>query len=1296
MKKQLFIFVFIIGFSMFLSSLVLATSYTVTIHAADPYDGYLRDWNIFDIDPSGTYVGGGVWTAGTPLMTSYFYSGATWSVNLNEGIYYLVIGQSGGPSYGTYSGEISINGVNLTFTGADVNNAIEFTVPLVTNQSNTTVCTDSDGGLNYYVKGTIDTVIPEGLTSEDYCPYPNTNPLILMEHFCSPYTSYQGNYTNKFYTCPYGCSNGACLGDGSTLACTDSDGGKNYNVKGSVTAGEFSMTDNCVDSGSILEWYCESNKFKNAYRLCLSGTCSNGACIGTAPVCGNDVCEPNEISCFDDCGWFITYTNEPVQLSYMGTDYSFNLLACGYISSVSAITITVSYDGIPVTLQILKGRTNTLPNGLKVTVNDIYCPLDNAGSNANITISSDTAVCEDSDGGKNYYTRGTITGTVIPEWVVLHDMCYLIETNGTSTAVANCTGDDYRCKLNENWCEGSSYSYEQYHCPYGCKDGACMNETEITCTDSDGGLNYFFKGNTSITTNGYLSSYRIDTCYSWYPYPYTNTSTYTTKTSCTGDNCFLDESKCLNNAIQTYQYHCPYGCSNGACLPEPEKCINHDECSQACDSITNFHWSGSKSNSWTGSCPSMVYGCMSGDCGIGQCNSTTGECFCQRTNVVDIYGNVCPSGTTCGDDLYCHAIMTCTDSDGGYDKYVQGTCTDSKGTVHTEECWSSEGQEGVSEWTCQMGPPDGKTPTGTCLVDRSYPQSFCSYGCRDGACLKQLPSTEFMTVVLGEDFYVSQTSSTPYMWRLAEYDESYLSYNGGGAGCSSTGKCSISLKFKALKEGTTKIILDKVNTNNNSTVEIKYVYVTIEDMIDYDLFINTDKYVYSHGDTVNIVATLTGEPNIDFSNAFVQFKLTLPDNTNVFLTPSRVGFVSAGCLQSETQGAYSCEQKSSYSFAASYTITQGSPIGIYKANVETRIGIASRSASTSFKVESDYADYVDIFISPESQTTTIGSPVSYRVTLRDKHSDRSRNYAYEIAISNLPYNTIYPVIVALPGGASTSFDINVFPSSVSTEKGIKTTTETIGVEDLNEYRQSSTTGAFILTSYPIVSGGGSGSIETVPIEVASFRFSVSATLSDDHTVKDSDSAVLYVKYSDVQEPPDFPEEEIVTDYLREGWNLLNLPGKGTSFVDTTCSLQRKPFAYVYLHDQRRYVSIQEAAMTMGIEPLFEYVSIHPLWIYSYENCEISVKVSKYATYSGMSIIEGWNMIGTTQDMVGETMNSIKGSCEFEKIYMWNSDSQNWVKISGNDLIEKISNGIVVKASSECNLKKNSIQPPIIS
>ena len=692
---------------------------------------------------------------------------------------------------------------------------------------------------------------------------------------------------------------------------------------------------------------------------------------------------------------------------------------------------------------------------------------------------------------------------------------------------------------------------------------------------------------------------------------------------------------------------------------------------------------------------------MSGDCGIGQCNSTTGQCFCKSTNVVDIYGNVCPAGTTCGEDLYCHGNVTCTDSDGGKDYYT-------KGTIKLSD------NSGYSTDTCAIKQSDGKYALveqcgiSSCYLQETYcdstnsnklPSEYfkCLNGCIDGACLRFPIIEDYKTVALGEEFYITQSDNSPYLWKLDNYEQSYLMYMSGNQSCSSNGKCNSIYRFHSLKAGVSSVIFNKVDTRDGSIAGVKIVYLTVKNSINFDISLRIDKYAYSAGETVNIISTLTGENYIDFSNAYVEFSVTYPDNSVRILTPSKIGFVSSGCSQSETGGAYSCVLKSSYSFVASYPITQDNLLGMYKAGAKARIGDTTRDASVYFEVKNDYRDYVDVSITPKEQTTTIGNPVSYRVVVKDNHPvSNYRNYEYEIDVSNLPYNLIQPRFVTVTAGSTATFDIDIFPSAASTERGVEVTSSQITVNDLSEYRQSSPTGAFILTSYPIAGGGGGGGTETVPIEVAGFRFTVGATLIDDPTVKDSDTAVLYVKYSNTPQPPDFPEEEIVTDYLREGWNLLNLPGKGTSFVDTTCSLQRKPFAYVYIHDQRRYATIQEAAITMGIDPLFEYVSVHPLWIYSYENCEISVKVSKYATYSGMAFIEGWNMVGTTQDMVGETMNSIKGSCDFEKIYRWNSDSQRWEKITGDDLIEKISNGLVIKTSSECNLKQNSIQPPIIS
>jgi len=62
------------------------------------------------------------------------------------------------------------------------------------------VCTDSDGGVNYYKKGEV--IDKYGRKYTDYC-YMN----YLREYYCTSY----GFAMLKLYYCPQGCSNGACI-----------------------------------------------------------------------------------------------------------------------------------------------------------------------------------------------------------------------------------------------------------------------------------------------------------------------------------------------------------------------------------------------------------------------------------------------------------------------------------------------------------------------------------------------------------------------------------------------------------------------------------------------------------------------------------------------------------------------------------------------------------------------------------------------------------------------------------------------------------------------------------------------------------------------------------------------------------------------------------------------------------------------------------------------------------------------------------------------------------------------------
>src|SRR3989344_4612130 len=75
-----------------------------------------------------------------------------------------------------------------------------------------------------------------------------------------------------------------------TPACTDSDGGKNYTVKGTtgVTGPVDAFAeDSCSNTNTLQERYCSGNQATTEDYSCPSGTvCSNGACIVSNPPAG--------------------------------------------------------------------------------------------------------------------------------------------------------------------------------------------------------------------------------------------------------------------------------------------------------------------------------------------------------------------------------------------------------------------------------------------------------------------------------------------------------------------------------------------------------------------------------------------------------------------------------------------------------------------------------------------------------------------------------------------------------------------------------------------------------------------------------------------------------------------------------------------------------------------------------------------------------------------------------------------------------------------------------------------------
>jgi hypothetical protein len=175
-------------------------------------------------------------------------------------------------------------------------------------------------------------------------------------------------------------------------------------------------------------------------------------------------------------------------------------------------------------------------------------------------------------------------------------------------------------------------SYD-YHYPDDYSDEpfrivAAPNATNATatCTDSDGGQNYYVKGITSGIYNGILG-FSDDYCHD---------------VSLEGHD--LTEFYCINSThYDAIGYKCPYGCSNGACLPSPTSAIDISTTSSLTGTAGQYMGASFEANGGT---TPYTWTITSGNLPPGISLQQCGEAGCpENANDIVISGAPTSSGT---------------------------------------------------------------------------------------------------------------------------------------------------------------------------------------------------------------------------------------------------------------------------------------------------------------------------------------------------------------------------------------------------------------------------------------------------------------------------------------------------------------------------------------------------------------------------------------------------------------------------------------------------------------------------
>ncbi len=332
------------------------------------------------------------------------------------------------------------------------------------------VCTDSDGGKNYYVKGyRLAPSHGSGQKEEDYCildPFIYPSGAVVSDYDakvdnCVGEKCYVIEYhcktdladAHQGYQCPNGCADGACItGEVNESTCTDTDGGKDYYVKGRVSAflqgsGGKSASDVCTTETRLLEYECTSATGWSGKGFDCPNGCEDGACLK---------CDINETLIEGETKTYTLSTG----------DYEVTIRA---ITDTETIYAKFSINGESVR-SLKEGDSYIVSDGTEIRVRDII--PNEAGDvtqdSVEFCLSAREWTCTDSDGGNDYYVKGDVTGfTGVGQFITDIDHCL----------VSGVPQEDIG-KLGEYYCCNGGICLDAYECPTCCRDGACVVECD--------------------------------------------------------------------------------------------------------------------------------------------------------------------------------------------------------------------------------------------------------------------------------------------------------------------------------------------------------------------------------------------------------------------------------------------------------------------------------------------------------------------------------------------------------------------------------------------------------------------------------------------------------------------------------------------------------------------------------------------------------------------------------------------------------------------------------------------------
>ena len=179
----------------------------------------------------------------------------------------------------------------------------------------------------------------------------------------------------------------------------------------------------------------------------------------------------------------------------------------------------------------------------------------------------------------------------------------------------------------------------------------------------------------------------------------------------------------------------------------------------------------------------------------------------------------------------------------------------------------------------------------------------------------------------------------------------------------------------------------------------------------------------------------------------------------------------------------------------------------------------------------------------------------------------------------------------------------------------------------------------------------------------------------------------------------------------KGWNLIIASPiigvyEGDDYADSTITSDSEitrdnvKAVYIYLREKKKYTTMYPNAQEymnyvrdLPDDPSYKsYIMFSSVWVYSSKAGTLKYSRVNVPKYNQVALKNGWNFLTITPEMAGKSLNDIKGSCNIEKVYLWDAQNQQWGTIfnllDDKNILQKEGNdgeGFIIKVSDYCVL-----------